>query len=275
MSTSDLDTAQPLLPLVAPAKAGVQGRVAKRLPLSSRLRGNDGSEDAALRVTATGGRNATTRHILPKTALAVGMPSTPAPEGWRWSPLTSLARLELGHTPSRNHPEYWGGDIPWIGIQDAKAHHGRRIYDTAQKVNELGIANSSARVLPENTVCLSRTASVGYVVVTGRPMATSQDFVNWVCSEHLDHDFLKYLFIAEDEDLLRFSSGAVHPTIYFPEVKAFHICHPPIAEQRRIVATLNALRIEAEHLRSIHQRKLDALDELEESFLHQAFTGQL
>src|SRR5206468_1295789 len=88
-------------------------------------------------------------------------------------------------------------------------------------------------------VCLSRTASVGYVVVMGRPMATSQDFVNWVCSPHLDPNFLKYLFINEDEDLLRFASGSVHQTIYFPEVKAFHICHPPLAEQHRIVRILN------------------------------------
>jgi type I restriction enzyme S subunit len=193
----------------------------------------------ALRVTETGGRHATTRHIPPKIALAVGMPSTAPPKGWQWSPLTELARLESGHTPSRRHPEYWGGNIPWIGIQDARANDGRVIEDTEEKTNELGIENSSARVLPENTVCLSRTASVGYVVVMGRPMATSQDFVNWVCSEQLDHNFLKYLFIAEDEDLLRFASGSVHQTIYFPEVKAFHICHPMLPEQQRIVGILD------------------------------------
>jgi type I restriction enzyme, S subunit len=191
------------------------------------------------RVTETGGRNATTRHIPPKRALAVGMPSSPAPEGWRWSLLTDLARLESGHTPSRRHPEYWGGTIPWIGISDARACDGKRIEDTEEKTNELGIENSSARVLPEKTVCLSRTASVGYVVVMGRPMATSQDFVNWVCSKQLDHNFLKYLLIAEDEDLLRFASGSVHQTIYFPEVKAFYICHPLLPEQQRIVGILD------------------------------------
>jgi type I restriction enzyme S subunit len=167
------------------------------------------------------------------------MPSTPAPRGWKWSALSDLARLESGHTPSRNHPEYWGGDVPWISISDARAHDGDRIDDTEEKTNELGLANSSARLLPSNTVCLSRTASVGYVVVMGRPMATSQDFVNWICSEELDYNFLKYLFIAEDEGLLRFASGSVHQTIYFPEVKAFHICHPPLPEQRRIVAVLD------------------------------------
>ena len=226
-------------------------------------------------MTETGGRAATTRRIGPRLALAVGMPSTPAPDGWRWSLLTDLARLESGHTPSRKHAEYWGGTIPWISIQDARDNNGNRINDTLEHTNDLGIANSSARVLPENTVCLSRTASVGYVVVMGRPMATSQDFVNWVCSRDLDHDFLKYLLIAEGKGLLRFASGAVHQTIYFPEVKAFHICHPPIPEQRRIVAKLDALSAHTRRLLSIQRERLAAIEELRLSLFHQSFTGAL
>ena len=186
-------------------------------------------------ITTTGGREATTRHIPGDHALAVGMPTTAAPAGWTWTQLTDIARLESGHTPSRKHPEYWDGKIPWVCLTDARPNHGQVIDDTTEHTNDLGIANSSARLLPKNTVCLSRTASVGYVVVMGCEMATSQDFVNWVCSAKLDHQFLKYLLIAESGAFRRFSSGAVHQTIYFPEVKAFHICHPPLAEQRRIV----------------------------------------
>ncbi|WP_246265550.1 restriction endonuclease subunit S [Aromatoleum diolicum] len=167
------------------------------------------------------------------------MPRTPAPVGWRWTRLTEIARLESGHTPSRKHPEYWGGQVPWIGIQDARRNNGKRIQETHETTNDIGIANSSARVLPANTVCLTRTASVGYVLVMGRPMATSQDFLNWVCSSELDPDFLKYLFIAEGKEILRFASGSVHQTIYFPEAKAFHISHPLLPEQQRIVAILD------------------------------------
>ena len=227
-------------------------------------------------VTKTGGREATLRHIPGKLSLAVGMPITGARKGWRWSALTDLARLESGHTPSRRHPEYWGGSIPWIGIQDARENHGGTITDTFQETNELGIANSSARVLPENTVCVSRTASVGYVVVMGRPMATSQDFVNWVCSDKLKPHFLKYLILAEGrEGLLRYASGSVHQTIYFPEAKAFHICYPEPDEQLRIVRQCDSLRSETERLASIYERKLAALGVLKKSLLHQAFTGQL
>ena len=191
--------------------------------------------------TQTGGRAATTGHISGDYALAVGMPKSPPPPRWQWTKLSDVARLETGHTPSRKHPEYWGGDIPWIGIRDATANHGQTLSDTNQHTNELGINNSSARVLPENTVCLSRTASVGYVVVMGRPMATSQDFVNWVCSDQLDYRFLKYVLLAEHRSFLRFASGTTHQTIYFPEVKAFHICLPPVTEQKAIAHILGTL----------------------------------
>lgn len=75
----------------------------------------------------------------------------------------------------------------------------------------------------------------------GRPMATSQDFVNWVCSDAIDHSFLKYVLLAEHDAFLRFASGTTHQTIYFPEVKAFHVCLPPRDEQRAIAHVLGTL----------------------------------
>jgi len=192
--------------------------------------------------TQTGGRAATTGYIAGDCILAVGMPDDPPPAGWAWKPLSTLARLETGHTPSRRHPEYWDGDIPWIGIRDATGNHGRVLQDTEQHVTQAGIDNSSARLLPANTVCLSRTASVGYVVVMGRPMATSQDFVNWVCDpEQLDYRFLKFALLAEKTSYSRFSHGTTHQTIYFPEVKAFHLCAPAVEVQRAIASALQSL----------------------------------
>ena len=193
------------------------------------------------RETSTGGRTATTGVIPGAYALSVGNPNTPLPEGWEWTRLTDVARLESGHTPSRSHPEYWGGTVPWIGIRDATGNHGQTIYDTEQKTNNLGIANSSARILPVDTVCLSRTASVGYVVMMGVPMATSQDFVNWVCSDQLNPHFLKYILLLEYPSFKMFSMGTTHQTIYFPEVKAFHIAMPSRRVQDQIVDILGAL----------------------------------
>ncbi|MBX3313769.1 MAG: restriction endonuclease subunit S [Actinobacteria bacterium] len=209
--------------------------------------------------TRTGGREATSGVIGGGTALAVGNPGTPAPEGFDWTELLSVARLETGHTPSRRRPEYWGGDVPWIGIKDATANYGRTIDSTNQTVTDEGIANSSARVLPAGTVCLSRTASVGYVVVMGIPMATSQDFVNWVCGPNLDHRYLKYVLQLERDTLLRFASGTTHQTIYFPEAKAFHILLPGIEQQRAIAGVMGALDDKIESNRRLRETADDLL----------------
>lgn len=195
-------------------------------------------EDTILGTGRTGGRDATAGVIPGRFALAVGNPETATPPGWKWTALSEVAQLESGHTPSRKCPEYWDGGVPWIGIKDAVENHGRTIWDTFQHVSELGLENSSARLLPANTVCLSRTASVGFVVVMGRPMATSQDFVNWACGPNIDPQFLKYVLLAENEALWRFASGTTHQTIYYPEAKAFHVCLPPLHEQNAIAQIL-------------------------------------
>lgn len=75
----------------------------------------------------------------------------------------------------------------------------------------------------------------------GREMATSQDFVNWVCSENLNPHFLKYALLVERSALEIFAVGSVHQTIYFPEVKAFHLCMPSRMEQDEIVGILKSI----------------------------------
>ena len=75
----------------------------------------------------------------------------------------------------------------------------------------------------------------------GRSMATSQDFVNWVCGPKIDPHFLKYVLLAENEAFLRFASGTTHQTIYYPEAKAFHVCLPPLSQQKAITRILGSL----------------------------------
>lgn len=197
-------------------------------------------------------------------AISVGDTSVELPEGWARVPILDVARMESGHTPSRKHPEYWDGDIPWMSLSDARTAHGGTIIDTKDRTNALGIANSAARLLPCDTVCLSRTASVGYVVKLGAQMATSQDFVNWICSDALLPDWLRLCLLAEGQHIRKFGSGTTHTTIYYPEVLSFHIALPPVAEQRRIVDRTNSL---LDSLNSI-QLNMKNVDTLTRAFRH-------
>lgn len=192
--------------------------------------------------------------------------------GWAWRPLQSLARLESGHTPSRRHPEWWGGAVPWLALPDIRKLHGKIAHDTGEHTNDLGLANSSARLLPVNTVCVSRTASIGFVTIMGRAMATSQDFCNWVCDpEQLDPEFLMYAFMASQDSLRELGSGAVHKTIYMPTIQSFHICAPGIEEQRRIVQRLRARLAAAEALQVGLRERLAEIERLPQRILAVAF----
>jgi type I restriction enzyme S subunit len=222
-----------------------------------------------------GGRDATSSVRPGIAGLSVNNPGTDVPPGWRWVPLRRLARQETGHTPSRSHPDYWDGVIPWIGIRDAGDHHGRVINETLQTISEKGLANSSARLLETGTVCLSRTASVGYVTIMGRTMATSQDFATWTCRGALEPRFLMYAFMAEGENIRNFGEGSTHTTIYFPEIRALNICLAPPAEQQEIIRRIETAFAWIERLASGAISARTLVDRLDQAVLSKAFQGEL
>lgn len=84
-----------------------------------------------------------------------------------------------------------------------------------------------------------------------------------------------YLFLAQGDEIFKFSSGAVHQTIYFPEAKAFQICLPSMNEQHQTVEALDALREQAEKLEGVYRRKIGDLAEIKQSILQKAFSGGL
>jgi type I restriction enzyme S subunit len=222
------------------------------------------------------GGKAPTDTLRPGVAgISVNNPDTPLPPGWQWVPLLRIARQETGHTPSRGEPGYWNGDIPWLGIKDAARHHGAVIHDTQQRVTRAGLENSSARQLKQGTVCLSRTASVGYVTVMGRDMATSQDFATWTCTDALDPHYLMFALLSEGADIRRFGEGSTHTTIYFPEIRAFHIALAPLDEQREIVRRLREAFAVITPKTNLVDELIRQLDTLDQSILAKAFRGEL
>jgi type I restriction enzyme S subunit len=97
-------------------------------------------------------------------------------------------------------------------------------------------------------------------------------------SKVLDSTFLKYLLLSQpvQQRIHRKGTGATVKGIKASLLKTIEISFPQsIAEQNKIVATLDAICEEARLLESIYHHKLAALDDLKKSLLHQAFSGQL
>lgn len=184
------------------------------------------------------------RWVLGRVAEGV----THIPADWELVTLTKVAKLESGHTPDRKEPTYWDGNIPWISLQDADALTKGTISETAETIGPLGLANSSARMLPAGTVVLQRTANVGLASVMGRAMCTSQHFANWICGNKLDPHYLQQVFRHMSREWGRLIAGSVLPDIYMGTFKALQILLPPLEEQKKIgeVGVAFDIRIEEE-----------------------------
>ncbi|RWM88946.1 MAG: restriction endonuclease subunit S [Mesorhizobium sp.] len=160
------------------------------------------------------------------------------PAHWETGNIRRFARMKTGHTPSRSKPEYWDDcTIPWFTLADVwQLRDGTRwcLEETAEKISELGLANSAAELLPAGTVVFSRTASVGYSGIMPVSMATSQDFWNWVCGPKLSPEYLLLLFRSMTQKFEESTSGSTHKTIYQGIASGLEICVPPIEEQRAI-----------------------------------------
>lgn len=194
-----------------------------------------------------------------------------APESWRWAKLSDLARLESGHTPSRSRSDWWGGNTSWVSLTEIRKLDGCWVEETEIKTNEEGIANSAARILPRGTVCFSRTASVGFVTIMGQPMATSQDFADWVCGDDLDPEFLMYALIRSRNELRALATGATHKTIYMPTLEEFHLCVPKREVQQLIVKDLKAKLAAVEQARQASQAQREEIEKLPARLLAKVF----
>jgi type I restriction enzyme, S subunit len=207
------------------------------------------------------------------------LPWAPAlPAHWRVVPLTSVADLESGHTPSRSREDWWTDCyIPWVSLHDVGTMRGTKyLQDTAQHISDAGIANSSARLLPARTVVLSRDATVGRTAIMGIPMATSQHFAAWVCGPLLDPEYLWVLF----QDAMQpffdsFQNGSTIRTIGMGDLKAFRIPLPPLDEQRRIVVYLDDETAKIDALIAEAKRFIELSRERRSALITAAVTGQI
>jgi type I restriction enzyme S subunit len=149
------------------------------------------------------------------------------------------------------------------------------VTETAEKISELGLANSAARLLPRGTVMLSRTASVGFSAIMGVDMATTQDFVNWVCGPDLRPEYLLYVFRSMHHELRRLTMGSTHQTIYMPDVGRFSTPVPPLDEQDHIVQFVRENTSKIDALVTKVREAIKSLKELRTALISAAVTGKI
>ncbi|WP_122761113.1 restriction endonuclease subunit S [Pseudomonas viridiflava] len=200
------------------------------------------------------------------------------PESWTICRIKQVAKLESGHTPDKKIEAYWVAcDIPWVSLNDSsQLKEVDYISDTAIYLNEKGIANSSARKLPERCVVFTRDASIGLAAITTRIMAVSQHVIAWICNEEkVIPEFLLLVFYAMKDELERYTFGATLKTIGMPDVNKLTAAFPDIEEQKIIVDYVFKARARLDLLISKSENAIALIIERRNALISAAVTGKI
>ncbi len=205
---------------------------------------------------------------------------------WRFMEGVSARRVQVGEvvgvrgggTPSKANPLFWEGDVPWVSPKDMKQ---REIRDAIDHISDDATQSCSAKKLPVGAVLVVvRGMILAHTVpsaVLRVPAAINQDMKALVPCNRLLPEYLCAGFWAMNDKLLALVEKSTHDTrkLLTERLVEFEIPLPSIAEQRRIVAHLDALSTKIASIESLQQQSAAQLHALLPSILDRAFKGEL
>ena len=194
---------------------------------------------------------------------------------WETKLINDLAVVIGGGTPDTTIKSYWDGEIQWF--TPSEIGKNQYVDSRLRTITEEGLNNSSAKLLPPNTILLSSRATIGECSLSLRECATNQGFQSLV-SKKCYVDFLYYLIQTKKRDLIRKSCGSTFLEISANEVRKIQVSVPTDVEQQKIagllsliderIATQNKIIEDLKKLKSAIRKKMFSLlkDEYTESF---------
>ena len=195
-------------------------------------------------------------------------------KGWKTEPLGELCDIRNGSTPSKGNPAFWDeGTIPWFTIDDMR-EQGRAISSTRQKITKTALSETSVKLLPEDSVLLCCTASVGEFAITRIPLTTNQQFNGLVVKNRnqLDPNFLFHYASTLKDELLGLSGKTTIDFIPISRLRDVAVPVPPLAEQQRIVGLLDEAFEGLATAKANAEKNLQNARALFESHLQSVFT---
>ena len=197
------------------------------------------------------------------------------PETWRISHIGNLCEIGSGGTPDRNNPAFWdNGTIPWMASGEINFEY---VYDTAEKITELGVNNSNAKILPVNTVMLGligQGRTKGLTAILKIESTCNQNLAYLKPEKTMLHyEYLFYCFKAMYK-YIRSLVGESQAGIYQNMIKKLYIPLPPLEEQRLISEKLNRVCKAVDNEIEKRSLMINKLEKYKESLIYECVTGK-
>ena len=164
-------------------------------------------------------------------------------EEWKKVKLGEICEyVTSGGTPLASREDYYNpGTIPWLKTKEVNYC---RITETENYISEKGLNNSSAKIIPENSVIMAMYGqgdTAGRVAINKIPLTTNQACCNLIINkEKADYNFVYYKLSTIYDTIVALKSGGAQPNLNAGKVKGLEITLPPLPTQQKIASVLSA-----------------------------------
>ncbi len=149
------------------------------------------------------------------------------PEGWEKKKVSDVCQTVGGGTPSTKVAEYYdNGNIKWVTPTDITRSNCLCLFDTDKKITEEGLAHSSAKMLPPETILMTSRASVGYFGIYDCKVCTNQGFISCIPNDNSYQMYLLYNLMNRVEEIRQKAGGSTYLEISKSVFRNFDIVLP-------------------------------------------------
>lgn len=181
--------------------------------------------------------------------------------------IQDVADVFSGGTPDRTNSEYWaGGDIPWVKTTELQNCY---IHDTEEKITQAGMTNSSAKLMPINTILVAmygQGKTRGMTACLSIPATTNQACACLVAKSIIDVRYLWMHLILSYEKLRNLANSTSQANLNLNIIKHFQIPLPPISLQREFVAIAE----KADETKAALKKSIAALDQVMKGLINES-----
>ena len=135
------------------------------------------------------------------------------PEGWEKKKIADVCETIGGGTPSTRVAEYWDGDITWVVPSDITRNDCLVLLNSGRKITEKGLRESSARMVPPETILMTSRASVGFFALMDYAVCTNQGFINIIPHDENMRMYLLFNLMSRVEEIRSNAKGTTYPEI--------------------------------------------------------------
>jgi len=185
-------------------------------------------------------------------------------ENWTYKKMSEVFDLQMGKTPDRKTPSYFGGNNVWVSIRDIV---GKEIGESNEHITDTAVTTTNIRKVKKGTVIMSFKLTVGKCAITTKDLYTNEAIMAFNLKEGYDicPDYLYYYL--SNYNWRGANKAVMGITLNKATISQQKVGYPSLSEQQSIVSELDKIN----ELISLKKAQLSDLDALAQSIFYDMF----